>query len=369
MDQHDITVIGGGLVGSAVALGLAETGLRVLVLDGEDLSRRASRANFGLVWVSGKGLGTPDYARWSFEAARVWPGFARDLEARSGVSLSLDQPGGYSFGLSTGELDGIIAEMTRITEETGGEGAPWRVVPRAELEREIPGIGPDVAGAVHGSADGHLNALRLFHALHRAGAAAGVTYRAHHAVTQIEPSTAGFRLRGDWGQITTPRVVLAAGTETERLARMVGLAAPLKRSRGQIVVTERVSGRLPFLSAIIRQTDEGSVMIGDSDEGDTDALAGNPEIAALLAARAIRVYPPLARLNMVRSWTGFRVKPRDGIPIYGQSRSCPGAYVVLCHSGVTLAALHAQRIAPQIAEGATQIGPAAFSSERFHVPA
>ncbi|WP_226627459.1 NAD(P)/FAD-dependent oxidoreductase [Alloyangia pacifica] len=369
METHDITVIGGGLVGSALALGLAEAGQRVLVLDGEDLARRASRANFGLVWVSGKGLGAPDYARWSFESARLWPGFARDLEARSGVSLALDQPGGYSFALSPQELDGIVTDMTRITEETGGDGAPWRLVPRAELEREIPGIGPDVAGAVHGSADGHLNALRLFHALHRAGAAAGVTYRARHTVSHIEPGAESFRLRGDWGEITTPRVVLAAGTATEALAPMVGLAAPLKHSRGQIVVTERVSGRLPFLSAIIRQTDEGSVMIGDSDEGDTEALSGNPEIAALLGARAIRVYPALARLNVVRSWTGFRVKPRDGIPIYGQSTSCPGAYVVLCHSGVTLAAQHALRIAPQIAAGAAQIGPSAFSSARFHVPA
>ena len=54
-DGYDVVVIGAGLVGGAVAYGLARAGQRVAVLDEEDATYRASRGNFGLVWVQGKG--------------------------------------------------------------------------------------------------------------------------------------------------------------------------------------------------------------------------------------------------------------------------------------------------------------------------
>ena len=55
----DVAVVGGGLVGSAVAWGLARQGARVAVFDEGDTALRASRGNFGLVWVQGKGDGMP----------------------------------------------------------------------------------------------------------------------------------------------------------------------------------------------------------------------------------------------------------------------------------------------------------------------
>jgi glycine/D-amino acid oxidase-like deaminating enzyme len=58
----------------------------------------------------------------------------------------------------------------------------------------------------------------------------------------------------------------------------------------------------------------------------------------------------------------------DGLPIYDQSRGFPGAFAVTCHSGVTLAAAHARRLAPQIARGAIE-GLQRFSTDRFHVEA
>lgn len=108
-------------------------------------------------------------------------------------------------------------------------------------------------------------------------------------------------------------------------------------------------------------------MIGDSEETHTTAIATNQEISAVLANRAVRVFPCLAELNVVRSWAGFRVKTLDGLPIYAQSASHPGAFIAVCHSGVTLAANHALVVAPQIAGGALSSDLAPFHSGRFHV--
>ena len=85
-----------------------------------------------------------------------------------------------------------------------------------------------------------------------------------------------------------------------------------------------------------------------------------------MADRAQRMFPLLGRLNVVRTWSGIRVMPKDGFPIYDQSESCPGAFVACCHSGVTLASNHAYEIAPMVAAGALdpdKLGP--FSARRF----
>ena len=96
-----------------------------------------------------------------------------------------------------------------------------------------------------------------------------------------------------------------------------------------------------FTSATLRQADEGGVMIGDSQEADASSIATSQDISTVLAGRATRTFPQLSQVNVLRSWVGFRVKTPDGLPIYDASSIHPGACVVMCHSGVTLAPLHA----------------------------
>jgi len=86
-----------------------------------------------------------------------------------------------------------------------------------------------------------------------------------------------------------------------------------------------------------------------------------------LAAKAIAAYPELAKAQLVRSWGALRVLSPDGLPIYQESVEMPGAYLVTCHSGITLAAAHA-RLLPDWLEG-TKTAPdlEVFSEDRFSV--
>ncbi len=83
----------------------------------------------------------------------------------------------------------------------------------------------------------------------------------------------------------------------------------------------------------------------------------------------IRMFPLLAWLTVVRAWEALRVMSPDGLPIYEASAEAPGAFLVTCHSGVTLASAHAEILAPMIARGALESDVSAFTAARFNVPA
>src|SRR5690242_17555241 len=103
MRRFDAIVVGGGLVGTAIAYGLARAGLAVALLDEGDTAYRASRGNFGLVWVQTKGRGAPHYQRWTRASAAAWPQLAGELEERTGIEIGLQQAGGLQLCLSEEE--------------------------------------------------------------------------------------------------------------------------------------------------------------------------------------------------------------------------------------------------------------------------
>lgn len=363
---HDVAVVGGGLLGASIAWGLARLGQKVIILDEGDTVRRASGANFALVWVQGKGLGLPDYASWSVQASRQWPVLAEVLRQQTNLDVHYQRPGGFHICLSEAELDA----RRQVVEQMYAQGAPndygLELVDRSELQKALPEIGPDVAGASYSPHDGHVNSLRTFRAFHEGLRDFGADYRANHPVDRIEPQQGGgFALQTSVGRIEAEKVVLAAGNGNERLAPQVGLFAPMTPTRGQIIVTERVKPFLHYPLGTLRQTDEGTVMIGDSKEETLDDRETRVPVTTVMADRARRTFPLLNRLNVVRTWSGIRVMTRDGFPIYDQSASAPGAFVACCHSGVTLASMHALDLAPHIRNGHLTDGPASFSARRF----
>ena len=164
-------------------------------------------------------------------------------------------------------------------------------------------------------------------------------------------------------------MVLTAGVGNKALGESVGLDVPVRPQRGQLIVTEKAAPFLHHPVVTVRQTDEGGLMIGDSQEEQTDPVVG-PAILATMADRAQRMFPLIGSLNVVRTWAALRVMTRDGFPIYDQSATCPGAFVATCHSGVTLAANHALELPGHIVRGELPADTfSTFSARRFHVPA
>jgi len=360
-----IAVIGGGLVGSAIAYGLAKQGSDVTVFDEGDLAFRASRGNFGLIWVQSKGLGMPQYAAWTLRSAALWPKLAAELIERTGVDPDLQQPGGLHILLSGDEVARRKAFLAKLHAQPEFPRYPYQMLDRQELKSIYPGIGPEVEGASYTSQDGHANPLRLLRALHTALQQLGATYRPNHPVERIEPLATGFAIYANAQRYTCERLVIAAGLANARLAPMVALEVPVRPQRGEIIVLERVKPflRHPMLS--LRQTAEGSVMIAEAKVEAGFDKSTDLGVLSALARRAVRTFPALGEARAVRTWGALRILSPDGFPIYAQSERHPGAFVATCHSGVTLAGAHALDLAPQIAAGALESRMQSFTPKRF----
>lgn len=364
---YDVVVVGGGVVGSAVGLGLAECGKRVAVLDEGDRALRAARTNFGLVWVQTKGNGMPAHMHWTRRSADLWPAFAQRLTEMTGIDVEYKKRGGLVYCLGDMEFE---TRNQRVRVLRGqADVFDTQMLDRAELERLMPGVrfGPHVSGASFCPHDGHANPLMMMRAMHAALSVAGAHYRPDAPARNVIARGGRFVVDTPLGTFEADQVVLAAGHGNAALGVALGLAVPMHAERGQILVTERVRPFIPLPGSGLRQTEDGTVLIGSSQEDVGFDDRTTVAVGARIAARALRVLPELARLKLLRTWAGIRVLPPDKHPVYAQSARHPGAFLATCHSAVTLAAVHAADLAAAIAAGHLGPGLNDFHPNRFDV--
>jgi glycine/D-amino acid oxidase-like deaminating enzyme len=297
MDAFDLIVVGGGLVGAALAWGARTAGANVVLLDEGDQAHRAARGNFGLVWLQGKGVGTPAYMQWSLRAGRMWPGFAERLSHAVSFDIGWRQPGGLQFCFSEAELDKRRDVIAR-TKADGGD-IDISILQRADLRALLPGIGEDVVGASFSQLDGHVNPLHLLRALQQAFQDAGGRYEPGFRVEHIANEKHGFTAVGHSGSVAGGRIVLAAGLGAAGLAKQVGLSMPVKPERGQIVVTERIKPFLPYA---------------------TTASGNRSRARSCLAAATKTVVSTTARTCLPRQRCAGR--PRASFPRWPRPRWC-----------------------------------------------
>lgn len=364
--DSDYAIIGGGVVGLSVAWGLLKRGLRVTVLDGDDRSFRASRGNFGLVWVQSKGMKQPRYAEWSQQSAAAWADFAAELGDSTGRDVPLEQNGGYDFHFSEQSLAETVASYEILKQKLGGN-YPYEVLRGNALCKEEPAIGPKVIAAILHHQDGHANPLRLLLALADDVRRSGGRVLNGKTVTDVTKADLFTVSCADGTVVRAQKVILAAGLGAIALGPRLGFKAPIRPQRGQNLITEKLPKLINRPSLIARQVSEGGVQIGaTNEEVGFDDTVTQPALSGL-AAEAISAFPALARAQIVRSWGALRILSPDGLPIYQESPALPGAYLVTCHSGITLAAAHA-RYLPDWLEG-TKAAPdlEVFSEYRFAV--
>jgi len=367
--NYDICVIGGGFMGAAVALGLVKTGVRVLMVDRISTIYKASKANFGLVWSQSKGLGNRAYSRLSVKATLAFKAFATRLEQESGIDTELRLGAGLVLTIGEEELAArkkLIQQMHHEAQQSG-ETHPSRMVDRREVQAlvgETP-LGENVSGGSFSHIDGDVNPLLLLRAMRKVFSGRGGHFLQGCTVNAIQRNKGTYVLDTTQGTVEVRVIVLAAGLGNMKLAAMMGKTVPLAPEKGQLLVTERVAPFLAFPMSGIRQTGNGSVMIGYTNENTGFEVDTTASGATRLSQRALQIFPGLGHVRVIRSWGGLRVLTGDGAPIYDEIEE--NAYLLATHSAVTLASVHESLLPDWILGGRRPDEIQHFNIERFHV--
>ncbi len=388
----DAIVVGGGLLGAALAWMLAGEGAAVALLERDELNQHASGQNAGSLHFQleyrmvENGIEAARTAAEAMplhlEAARHWAALGDEL----GESVGVVQKGGLMLA-ETAEQARVLEQKTTIEREWGLD---VRLLDAGEARELAPYLSDSVVAAAYCPIEGKADTRIAGPALARGAARRGADVRTRTEVVGMRRD--GGRWRVDvvertpagprHAQLTADTIMLAGGVWTTRLGELLGAALPTIPLALTMSVTAPTAPLVPHLvqhagkRLSLKQTPDGTVLIGGGwpallpvAEDGTPLLDRRPSLLpsslAGNAAAAIGVVPGTARLPVVRSWVGTTTITPDQLPLVGPVRGCPGVFVATGGSAFTLGPSFARSLV-DLAGGRTPgVDLAPYDPQRF----
>jgi glycine oxidase len=337
-------VIGAGLAGLATAWRAAQRGLRVLVVDRDGPGAGASSVAAGMLApVTEADFGEDELLRLNLESAALWPGFAAELEERTGMATGYARCGALAVAVDRDDAE----EYARMHELQRSLGLAARRLVPSEARRMEPGLAPRIAAAIEAPEEAQADPVAVVAALARAYEDAG----GELALADVKALRGGERVTGvetNIGAIGAGAVVLAAGAWSAALDPGVRVR-PVK---GQLLHLRVRAGGAPIASRIVRTPRcyvvpraDGRVVIGaTSEERGFDTRIDAGAVHRLLEA-AWEVLPDVWELEFAGALAGLRPGTPDNRPLIGAAAR-DGLFYATGHyrNGVLLAPVTAELV-------------------------
>ena len=312
LKSADVAVVGGGIVGCAVALAARRRGLSVAVLERGRICGEASSAAGGLICAQYDADHDTPLFRLRLDGRDAFPAFARLLEELSGLDVGFSQ--GPTIGLA--RSDEQRRQLLARVDWQRQAGLDVQFIEPDEARRREPLLPPDLTGAAR-YPDGQVDTQRWPPIVHRGLLAAGVDV---HEGTEVVAVSAGANpvVRTVRGALNADRIVLATGAWMPDLLPSV----PVVPSKGHMLAFDAPHLRLRHVLHLpggsLAQRSDGRVVFGATKERvgfDRRLRAGAVQE---MLNRALATLPALADCPLASVWTGFRPEPTDGLPLIGR---------------------------------------------------
>jgi glycine oxidase len=327
----DVIVVGGGVIGTAIAWRAARSGLAVTLIDpGGDDPRAGDKASLvaaGMLGpVSESVFGEQQLLNLNLHAVDRFPSFNAELERAAGRETGLRTEGTLSVAYDNGDL----AALDRLTEFRHSIGLVAERLDARECRRREPFLASSTRGGVFAAGDLSVDNRRYLAALRAAAVKAGVrTVRAAAAqVAGGRVTLSGGGVAGDPRELTAAHVVVAAGHATRDIDGVPEtVRAAIRPVKGQILRLRHPTGMPHILTrtirAIVQGHDlylvpraDGELVVGATQEerADRDVTAGAVHDLLRDATTAV---PAASELVFAEAVAGLRPGTSDNGPVLG----------------------------------------------------
>jgi glycine oxidase len=361
----DVLVVGGGVIGCAIAYYLAKASVAVDVLERREIGGEASGAAAGMLIHLDDALPSDSFRDLCRASVEMFPALVGDLQEETGIDVEYLTTGMLVVA-DTEERARGLRELVRLSRAFSPT-LEW--VEGEVLRRLEPALSPGLAGAVYSADEHHVNPGRLTQALARAAAAQGATLHLGECVTGL--LTRGDRVVGvrAASRIAADHVVLAAGPWTRMLGEKLGVDAPTRPMRGQMLAyrSSLVRNMVWGVDGYLVPKAGGFLFAGATIEDVGFRPRTTERGLASMRRMACSLVPALRYAEVSSAWAALRPGSPDGLPILGPVPGWQGLTVASGHfrNGILLAPVTGQLIARSILDGRPSDALAPFSPARF----
>ncbi|HJW14134.1 MAG TPA: glycine oxidase ThiO [Thermoanaerobaculia bacterium] len=357
----DVAIVGGGVIGCALARELAGRGASVTVIEKAHPGAEASGAAAGLLAPQAEGLDPGPFFDLAVESRGLYPRWAAALSDETGMDVGYRQAGILRCAFS-----GAVNPF-QVFDWQLEAGVPVERLDGKEVAALTGGAtSPEVREALFFREDGLVDNVRLTAALRHSAERRGVTFSTETAARRFlirDGRCVG--VETERGKISAGRVVNASGAWSSFDPAQ---PVPVEPVRGQIVEVESPARAL---TRVVQSEEVYVVPRGDSLLlGSTAERTGFEKRVTAGAVRrlieaAVRLLPSLEGATFRRAWAGLRPGTPDGLPLLGAA-GVPGLYLATGHfrNGILLAPVTALAMADELSgESSRDLAP--FSARRF----
>ncbi|GKU84445.1 glycine oxidase ThiO [Niallia sp. NCCP-28] len=335
MKQHfDMVVVGGGIIGCAIAYYLAKENANVAVLESQSIGGKSTSAAAGMLGAHSEYKEFKQLYPFARSSQLLYQELYGEIKELAGVDFEMKRGGLLKLAFSASEKQ----EMASIYELPTVE---W--LNREEANEKVPALTKSIIGAAFLKEDVHITPIAACNGFSKGAQTLGAEIFEYTNVSEITKQDSQYKIKTSRGDFTAAQVVIASGVWSNSFFQQMGLTNRIIPVKGECIAA--MNEEMPLKHSIFHDQhyivprNNGQLIIGATkkwnDWNEKPTLEGIESVIK----KAKEMIPAIKDMKMTNCWAGLRPQTFDGNPFIGEHPEMKGLYFAAGHqrNGILLA--------------------------------